>query len=75
MKKDIRLILFVFTIFIIGRPGGRTWCDPNSQFQWMKRKVLIEKHFPPRGPDLDGSGRVDFRDLAILANNWLKETR
>lgn len=60
---------------ILGRAGERTWCDPNSTLGWMNRRVIIEKYFPPRGADLDGSGRVDFRDLAIFANNWLKEMR
>ena len=75
MNKDIRIILFVFIVFVAGRAGPRTRLEPNTGAEWQRRKVLFHKYLPPRRADINGDGKVNFFDLAILANNWLKERR
>ena len=86
MRSDIRLILFVFIVFVIGRvdpnipaiPSHFGRVTPNRLHRlqrWHKIKYRLFVPVIVRSPDLNGDGRVNLYDYAIMADNWLKEMR
>jgi hypothetical protein len=69
------ILLWQIPIGDLACPDGVTFSDFAWFAQNWRRRDCIAVNAYCEGADLDDSGVVDFRDLLLLAENWLAGTR
>lgn len=72
--ETLGFVLVCIIVFIILQgESNRLPIPPETQKQFQEWKKVKVRIFYPKSADFNCDGIVNFKDFAILANEWLEE--